>query len=278
MKLKRRPTVGLALSGGSARGYAHIGVIKALQEAGIPIDMIAGTSMGSLVAGFFAAGKDIPEMEQIATSLDRMKLMKMIDLTRSGGLIAGEKVSDFIKSHLKDITFQNCKIPLRIVATDMQTGEPVIYDNGELVPAIRASISLPPIFKPVEYRNTLLADGGLSMPLPARLLRERGADVVIAVNVLDRTHVKLKSDAGTLSVIDASISIMMHNLAKDDAADADVVIEPQVGFDVSHQFDQAHKFISAGTEATRLNLPRIQSAIRAKTTMAMKLAGSFGLK
>lgn len=278
MKFKRRPAIGLALSGGSAKGYAHIGVIKVLQEAGIPIDMVAGTSMGSLVAGFFAAGKTVAEMEQIATSLDKKQLLKMVDLTLSGGLFAGEKVYSFFESYLKGITFKDCQIPLRIVATDMVTGEPVIYSDGELLPAIRASISLPLIFKPVEYRGALLADGGLSMPLPARLLREIGADVVIAVNVLARTHTELKIGTGTLSMADASISVMMHNLTKDDATSADVVIEPQVGSDVSHQFDQALKFINAGVESARLELRVIKSAIQAKTSLGMKFADSLGLR
>jgi NTE family protein len=275
----RRPTIGLALSGGSAKGFAHIGVIKVLEEAGIPIDYIAGTSMGALVGAYYAARKDINEMEKIALTLDRKQMMRLIDLAFNGGLIGGEKVYGFFEPHLRGMTFEKCHIPLRVVATDLKTAQPVIFHDGELLPAVRASISLPIIFTPVTYRDLLLADGGLSIPLPARIVRDMGADVVIAVNVLGRGYTGVKEGTqglrGLLNLADASIDIMMHNLAKRDTEEADIVIEPNISGSGSFQFDQSRQFIELGEQAGRQALSRIEGAIASKTPVLQKLINHF---
>ncbi|HUO50535.1 MAG TPA: patatin-like phospholipase family protein [Candidatus Paceibacterota bacterium] len=278
MKFRGRPKIGLALSGGSAKGFAHIGVIKILTDAGISIDCIAGTSMGSMVGAFYAAGKDVGEIEQVA-AVDKKQLLRLLDPQFKSGLLAGKKIDEFIGSHLRGVTFENCKTPLRIIATNLKTGEPVIFSDGEVVPAIRASISLPIIFNPVGYRDLLLADGGLAVPLPTRIVRQMGADVVIAVNVLAHTFTQLGEDdstmPGPLGMANVSLDILMHNLAKEDTATADIVIAPEVGHYVSHQFDQGPRFIEIGADAARKALPAIRMAIDSKTSIWNKIFRPF---
>ncbi len=275
MKFIGRPTVGLALSGGSAKGLAHIGVIKAFEEAGIPIDMIAGTSMGALVGAFYAAGRDGAELERIANSIDRRQLLQLLDPGFNGGLMAGEKVYEFIDSFLRGATFEKCRVPFRVVTTDLRTGEPTIFDDGELLPAIRASISLPLVFNPVPYRDLLLTDGGLSLPLPARVVRDMGADIVISVNVLSRLDpravVHPKGVSGIFSVANASIDIMMRNLTKQDATLSDIVIAPEVSSFNSRDFDRARPLIELGAVSAKEVLPRIKGAITAKTPPLRRL-------
>lgn len=279
MEDMRHPTIGLALSGGSAKGLAHIGVIKALDEAGIRADFVAGTSMGALVGAFHATGTSIAEMERIALSMDRRQLLRFIDPALQGGLIAGQKVYEFFESHLKGAAFENCRIPLCIVATDLKTSDPVVLKDGELMPALRASIALPPVLNPVVYRGLLLADGGLSIPLPARTAREMGAEVVIAVDVLAHRDLQAMEDVrgmrGLVSVANASLEVMMHHLAMQDAVEADIVIAPDVSMINSYQFDQAHRLIGIGYEAGREAVPRIKEIVAAKTPLMQKLADRF---
>lgn len=279
MSLIERPKIGLALSGGSAKGFAHIGVIKELEQAGIPIDYIAGTSMGSVVGAFYATGKDIRQMERIATTLDRKQLVQLIDFAFKGGLLSGEKLYAFIKEHLSGTTFEECQIPLRVVATDLKTSEPVIFREGELWRALRASISLPNIFTPVAHENTLLADGGLCIPLPARVVRDMGADVVIAVNVMARRDVRamenLTGVRGFVAIANASLDIMMHHLSRHDAESADVVIAPDTSAFASYGYDQARPIIESGAVAAREALPRVREAIEAKTPFLAKLKRRF---
>lgn len=272
------PTIGLALSGGSAKGFAHIGVIKALEKAGIPIDYIAGTSMGALVGAYYAARKDIDEMEKIALGVDRKQMLQLIDLAFGSGIIGGEKVYGFFESHLRGITFEKCRVPIRIVATDLKTAEPVVFRDGELLPAVRASISLPIIFAPITHRGLLLADGGLAMPLPARIVQDMGADIVIAVNVLAHKNAyieEIKGVRGLFSLASASIDIMMRNLAERDERLADIVIEPDTSAFSSYQYDQARQFIEIGEEAGRQALPRIEEIIASKKPILQKLMDRF---
>jgi NTE family protein len=274
-----RPKIGLALSGGSAKGFAHIGVIKVLEEAGIPIDYIAGTSMGSIVGAFYATGKNIREIERIATTLDRKQLMQLIDFAFKGGLLSGEKLYAFIKTNLAGTTFEECKIPLSVIATDLKTSEPVVFRKGDLWPALRASISIPSIFAPVAHENALLADGGLCIPLPARIVRDMGADIVIAVNVMAHRDVRpmqnLTGIRGFVAVANASLDIMMHHLARYDEESADVVIAPDTSAFASYGYDQAQPIIESGATAAREVLPRVTEAIEAKTSVLSKLSRRF---
>ena len=184
--------VGLALGSGSAKGLSHIGVIKLLEEMDIKIDYVAGSSIGAMIGGAYAAGVSINEIEDIALKTDLASSVKYFLPTISkSGLISGTKVTEFLRDIVGDIKIENLKIPFTATATDILTGQEVNFSKGRLVEAIRTSISVPIIFQPVIYDDKILVDGGLANPLPINVAREMGAEFIIAVNVmpsLDRTN------------------------------------------------------------------------------------------
>ena len=175
--------VGLALGSGSARGWSHIGVIRALAEAGIVIDYVAGTSIGALVGAVYASGK-IDLLADAVHQFSRKHILSLSDpVLPKSGLIDGVKIAEFIHKYVLDKPIERLPLPLAIIATDLNTGDEVVLRKGNIVEAIRASISLPGIFKPVRKDNYLLVDGGLVNPVPVRTVREMGADFVIAVDL-----------------------------------------------------------------------------------------------
>ena len=183
--------VGLVLGSGSAKGLSHIGVLKYLEEAEINIDFIAGSSIGAMIGGAYAAGISINEIEDIAIKTDLASSVKYFLPTISkSGLISGLKVKEFLRNVVGDINIEDLKIPFAATATDIFTGQEIDFKNGNLVEAIRASISVPIIFQPVIYNDQILVDGGLANPLPINVACKMGADFIIAVNVmpsLDKT-------------------------------------------------------------------------------------------
>jgi NTE family protein len=185
-KKKRRvlpATVGLALGSGSARGWAHIGVIHALAEAGIRVDYVVGTSIGALVGAVYASG-GIEALENIVLQLEWKQIAYFFDIVLpKSGLIDGKKVSAFIRSHVKGINIEELPIPFCAVATDLSTGKEVAIRNGDIIEAVRASISVPGIFTPVRKDGVILVDGGLANPVPVSITREMGADFIIAVDL-----------------------------------------------------------------------------------------------
>ena len=175
--------IGLALGGGSARGWAHVGVIKALVEAGIPIHCIAGTSIGALVGGYYASGS-FQELEQIAETIQWSTVLRYLDITLPRqGLVEGKKILGFLRRTLKTKTIENLSIPFCAVAADLITGEEIRMRKGNLAEAIRASVSIPGIFNPQKKSNRWLVDGGLVNPVPVNATRALGADIVIAVDL-----------------------------------------------------------------------------------------------
>ena len=186
--------VGLALSGGTAKGFAHIGVLEVFEKNKIPIDYIAGTSMGAVVGALYASGISISEMKKIAKTT---KWMNLLDFTLPDkGILSGEKIEQFLRILLKNKKFKDLEIPTAVVAADIKQGEKVIFKKGDVASALRASISLPNLFVPYEYEKRILVDGGVIDPLPVDVARNMGADVVIAVNLSTPTkHVGLNSKA-----------------------------------------------------------------------------------
>ena len=176
---------GLALGGGSARGLAHVGVILALEAYDIPIDIIAGTSIGSVIGSLYASGATVKELEEVALSIKKSKTLFMIDPTfPRSGLISGDRIEKMLnKFALKDKTFDDLNIPFAAVATEIENGAEVIISHGKLIDAVRASISIPGIFTPVKYQDYYLVDGGLVNPVPANVAQMMGADIIIAVNL-----------------------------------------------------------------------------------------------
>lgn len=183
LRASGRPRVGLALGSGSARGLAHIGVLRALDEAGIPVHCIAGTSIGALVGAVYASGK-LDQLETAMRDLDWKAVATFLDVVfPRSGLIDGKRIAEFVRRHAHSESVENLPVPFRAVATDLATGDEVVLAAGDLVEAVRASIAVPGILTPVRWKGRILADGALTNPVPVSVARAMGADTVIAVDL-----------------------------------------------------------------------------------------------
>jgi NTE family protein len=180
---KKNIKVGLALGSGSARGWAHIGAIEALQEANIPIHCVAGTSIGAFVGAVYATG-DLSSLKEFALQMDWKKVLSYFDVVfPRSGLMDGKKVHELFSLHTNARTFDDFNIPVKMIATDLNGGEKIVIDSGNIIESIRASVSVPGVFTPVYLNNKWLVDGGLVDPVPVKVVREMGADVVIAIDL-----------------------------------------------------------------------------------------------
>lgn len=223
--MKSRPKIGLALGSGGFRGFAHIGVIQVLQENNIPIDYISGASIGALVGAYFSIHSDLDLLEQEIVMNNKEKLPTLLDLGFRGGFVSGRKFEIFLERMLGKKNFTDCCLPLKIVATDLISGQAQVLDHGLLATAVRASASVPLVFEPVKIRGHLLVDGGLSNPVPVNLLKEMGADKIIAVNLYHR-HEFVDRRFNMPTVALRATRIAVHNLSKHSLRGADVVINP----------------------------------------------------
>jgi len=265
MAESKRPKIGLALGSGGSRGLAHIGVIKVLEENNIPIDFIAGSSIGAMVGGFYAAGLSIKEIEEIALSTNWRRVFSVLfDPHLKQGLIGGEKLKTFIENYINGKKFEDCKVPFVTVATDLKTGEVVVLNKGEMAQAIRTSISIPLVFKPAEINGRMLVDGGLSAPVPVEIVRGMGADIIIAVN-LDKHYCDEEWKPGWYDIANDSLNILRHHLALSNVANADIVIDINVGKNYWYQFTNGQDKILTGEKATKEVLPRLQEIIYQKS-------------
>jgi NTE family protein len=265
--------IGLALGAGAARGLAHIGVLVALEREGIPIDLIAGTSTGAIVGSLYAQGKSAGQLKELTLTLARSKLARFIDpsLPKSG-LIRGKKIKDLLTSSLGgDLKFDDLRIPFACVATDIDTGEEVVIDRGSVPEAVRASISLPGIFNVVKRGKRYLVDGGLTNPVPVSVVKNMGADFIIAVNVLpdvtNRAHGEVKlsvKEPNIIHVILQSIHIGTYSLVKSSLADADIVIEPDVSHMGAGDFRHAQESILQGELAAQGAIAEIKRKLKAQ--------------
>lgn len=256
---RKKPKVGLALGSGAARGFAHIGVLKVLEKAGIPIDMIAGTSMGSLVGAFYAYGMPLEEMEEMAIKLGAKRLKFLLDpaLPRTG-LVRGRRIEETLRAVIGNVTFPALKIPFVCVATDIDSGEEVVLCEGPVWNAVRASCSVPVILTAVRRQGCYLVDGGLVNPVPVSVLKARGADIIIAVNVIPRHEIPGKAAPGLFTIMMQTIHIASYQTIKASLAGADVVIEPQVGNIGYADFHRASECIMEGELAAKKALRKIR--------------------
>jgi NTE family protein len=259
--MKKRK-VGLALGGGAARGMAHIGVLEMLEKENIPIDMIAGTSAGAAVGALYAQGKSTEELKKLAQSWNWKQRAQIIDLALPrSGFIAGRRIKKLLKSIIGDVSFDELNIPFACVATDVITGEEVVINKGSVLEAVRASISVPIIFSVVKHGGRYLVDGGLVNPVPVSVLKDMGADFIIAVNVTPRlkttpeavylkesyTNSVLKiKEPNLFGVIMKIFSITNSQIVDASLSGADVIIEPRmVGIGMA-DFSHAEKCITEG--------------------------------
>lgn len=251
------PKIGLALGSGGARGFAHLGVIKALKDAGIPIHLIAGSSMGALVASFYGAGIDLDRLYKLSTAFKRKYFL---DFTvPKMGFISGKKVKEFIKVFTHGKNIEELSIPVGIVATDLLTGEKVVFQTGPVADAVRASISIPGIFVPEKQNGRILVDGGVSDRVPVSVAKEMGADIVIAVDV---SRVKRNAEITSIyDVIMQSIDIMQAEIINNREIAASVMIRPPVEIYSSRAFTNIEEIINHGEEETKKHLNQIKTLI-----------------
>lgn len=256
--MEQLPRVVWALGGGGARGLAHLGVLRVLEEEKIPINGLVGTSMGAVVAAAYAAGTRLDYLCRMVAALSWERLWDF-RFPRMG-LINGEKIMAVLRLLTKEKKLEELEPPVWVVATDLLTGTEVIFKEGNLEPAIRATISIPGIFTPVKHGKHLLVDGGVVAGVPAGIARQMAADLVIAVNV---SYDLTPSPPGNLvEVLMKTVEIMGARLKKVQVAQADLVITPRVGHVGTGNFSLAVDCIDAGEEAARQMLPAIRRLIK----------------
>lgn len=253
-----RPKIGLALGAGGARGFAHIGVLQVLQKKRIPIDCLAGCSMGSLIGALYCTGMDIHFMEKLALHLKRRH---WIDFTvPKMGFVSGMKILEMVRFLTKEMNFEDTKIPFAVVATDVEKGERVVFREGPIYRAVRASVAIPGIIVPFRIGDRLLVDGGVMDRVPVSVCREMGADLVIAVDVgVVEREVAVKS---IIDVFFQTIDIMEREIFKWRILDADLVIRPEVGHISSTAFTQVEETIALGRQAAEKQVEAIQELIK----------------
>ncbi|WP_417900648.1 patatin-like phospholipase family protein [Bacillus haimaensis] len=251
------PKIGVALGSGGARGFAHLGVLKVLQDENIPIDLIAGSSMGALVGSFFAMGHDMDRLYKIATAFKRKYYL---DFTvPKMGFISGNRVKDLFRMFTQNKNIEDLAIPLSIVTTDLEKAEKVVLTSGSIADAVRASISIPGIFVPEKLNGRLLVDGGVVDRVPVSVAKEMGADLVIAIDV---SHVKTNEPVDSIfDVILQTIDIMQNELVKRSELESDIMIRPPVAHYSSRAFTNIEEIIRIGEEETKRHIPLIRKRI-----------------
>lgn len=257
-----RPTpkparIALVLGAGASRGFAHIGVLKILESNKIPIHMIVGTSAGSFVGSFYAYGFSAFEIQKMSLALTKGDL---IDLAiPDNGFIKGEKLAEYVNKTLKNTPLEKLKIPFYAVATSIPDGQEMVFGQGNTGMAVRASCSIPGVFRPLRISDRMYVDGGVVSPVAVDAARRLGADIVIAVDIA--ADLDISKPEGTIDTILQSINIMYAKLSSAQLSRADVAIKPKVGHIGSSDLEKRHEAIMEGEKATMAELPAIQQII-----------------
>jgi NTE family protein len=251
--------IALVLGAGSSKGFAHIGVLKVLEMNHIPIHMIVGTSVGSAVGSLYAYGYDAFQLQRISFSIVKGDIVDFIIPLPTNGFIKGEKLEEFINKSVNNTPLEGLKIPFYAVATDIQDGHEVVFDKGNTGQAVRASCSIPGIFRPVQIGDRMYVDGGVVSPIAVDAARRLGADIVIAVDIsgeIDRTIPE-----STIATTFQTFNIMYSKLGQIQLAHADVVIKPNVGYISSSDFSKRNEAILEGEKAAMEALPQITEIV-----------------
>lgn len=259
--------VGLALSSGAASSLAHIGVLIVLEKEGIPIDMIAGVSTGALIGALYAQGKDINEIKSLIADLGRHRIALIVDPGfPKTGLIRGKKLENWMRSIMGDLKFEDLRLPFACVAADIDTGEQVVINQGSVVEGLRASGSFPVIASVVKRDGRYLVDGGLVNPVPVSVLRDMGADLIIAVNAIPNRHntsKPLNKAPNIFKVTKQTIHIARYQLVRASLIGADIVIEPQMTHISFGDYHRAEECILQGELAAQSSIPEIKKQLKA---------------
>jgi NTE family protein len=257
----RLPRIGLALGGGAARGFAHIGVIQVLEEAGIKPELVVGTSAGSLVAAMYASGKSGAELGVLALGMDESALT---DWSFPGrGVIRGEALARYVREQTGGLSIERMKLPLGIVATDLDSGQPILFQRGDPGVAVRASSAVPAVFQPVKIGDREYVDGGLVSPVPVRFARQMGAELVLAVDISSPPEGQATGDPMRLLL--QTFAIMGKSINTLELRDADVVLRPRLIGVGSADFTARQRAILAGREAALAGLADLRARIVALT-------------
>ena len=261
--LKRPPRIGLALGGGAARGFAHVGVIQVLEEAGIRPALVAGTSAGSLVAAFYASGKTGAQLQQVAETMEEATFADWTLPIFSRGILRGDALAKYVHAQVGGRLIEDLPMPLGIVATDLNNGQGVLFQRGDTATAVRASSAVPAIFQPVRISGREYVDGGLVSPVPVRYARQMGADLVVAVDISSLPEGNAAGD--TLQILLQTFTIMGKSINGLELREADLVVRPALNGMAGSDFGARRRAIEAGRAAMQQLLPQLRTAIEAKT-------------
>lgn len=227
--MAKRKKLGLALGSAGQYGLYHIGVLKTLVAHDIPIDMIAGVSSGAWVGGHYALYKDIEKLKEFTNGRRMEKLSSFMEFSFSKGIIKGTKLKRLLDAWLGHATFRDLQIPFHAVATDLHTGKQIVFKEGNLAFALRASMSLPAVFEPIPHKKYLLTDGGISNPVPDDIVRKMGADIVLSVNLDNLTIERTVTQKQNMrDVMQRSMDILLYNLTEHSLRDSDIVLAPRL--------------------------------------------------
>ncbi len=261
LKPPKPPRIGLALGGGAARGFAHIGVIQVLEEAGIRPDLVVGTSAGSLVAALYAAGRTGTELARVALAMDESAIT---DWSFPGrGMIRGDALARYVRDQTGGRTIEQLPMPLGIVATDLDNGLPMLFQRGDVGLAVRASSAVPAVFQPVAIGGREYVDGGLVSPVPVRFARQMGAELVIAVDISSPPDGNATGDP--FNMLLQTFSIMGKSINSFELRDADIVLRPRLVGVSSADFTARKRAIDSGREAAHAGLAALRLRLAAMT-------------
>lgn len=259
----RKVKIGLALGGGAARGFAHIGVIKALEAQGIVPDIVVGTSAGSVVGAMYAYGYNGFTLQKMAMEMDEASISDwaLPFFSKSPGVLKGEALQSYVNKAVHNQPIEKLKIPFGAVATDLKTGQPILFRYGNTGMAVRASSAVPSVFQPVTIKGRTYVDGGLVAPVPVRFAKEMGAEFIIAVNISSVTEAQ--ATASSLDVLMQTFTIMGQRLNQHELKDADVVITPALGAMGSADFNGRNLAVLAGEQAAASVMPQLKAKLKA---------------
>ena len=257
----RPPRIGLALGGGAARGFAHVGVIQVLEQHGIKPDLVVGTSAGSLVAALYASGKNGKELEQSAMQMDEASLTDWTVPFGNRGMLRGAAVARYVSAQTQGRLIEDMVVPLGIVATDLSTGAGILFQRGDTGTAVRASSSVPGVFQPVNIGGRDYVDGGLVAPVPVAYAQQMGAELVIAVDISSPPEANPASD--TLKVMLQTFSIMGKSINRHELKSAQVVVRPELTGVGSAAFSERQRSMAAGRVAMEGALPKLREQLTA---------------
>lgn len=260
---KKTPRIGLALGGGAARGFAHVGVIQVLEEAGIRPDYVTGTSAGSLVAALYASGKTGAQLQQVADSMEEAAFADWMLPIFSRGVLRGEALARYVNQQVGSRLIENMVLPLGIVATDLNSGQGVLFQRGDTGTAVRASSAVPSVFQPVSISGRDYVDGGLVSPVPVRYARQMGAELVIAVDISSAPEGNPAGDS--LQILLQTFAIMGKSINGWELKEADLVVRPALGGVRSADFASRRRSVEAGRVAMQQALAALRATIEAKS-------------